>query len=103
MGFKKTLQTTFIDLWKETDLVCSFDGNCIGRCESIDWYVDQNTSHRDGFIYVQAVIALKSNSVNLLSGSHKYFKALSFRCTDNENQFGNIMQFQKKIQYLKKD
>ena len=83
---RKHCKPLFIDLWKENDLVCSFDGNCIGRCESIDWHVDQNTSHRDGFICVQAVVALKkSNNTKLLSGSHKYFKALSFRWTDNEN------------------
>lgn len=83
---RKYCKPLFVDLWKETDLVCSFDGNCIGRCESIDWHIDQNTSHRDGFICVQAVIALKpSNNTQLLSESHKYFKALSFRCTDNTN------------------
>ena len=83
---RKQCKPLFVDLWKENDLVCSFDGNCIGQCDSIDWHVDQNQSHDKDVFSIQGVLALKeSNCTKFLKGSQKYFNSLSKRNTDNKN------------------
>ena len=76
------------------NLVCSFDGNCIGNCDNIDWHVDQNQSHQTDVFSIQGVLALKeSNCTKFLKGSQKYFYSLSKRNTDSKNptwEFYNI-------------
>ena len=93
-NIRLSLKKYFSKIWNTNNLVASFDGNLIGTCDKIDWHVDQNTSHKSGFICVQGVLALKpSKSTNLLTGSHKYFQSLSTRNCDNKNptwEFYNI-------------
>lgn len=72
-------------IWNTKNLVCCFGGNMIDD-ESLEfpWHVDQNCSHEKGLVSVQGILALtKSNSTQLLKGSHKYFESMSYRCTKN--------------------
>ena len=76
----------FSKLLNSNNLVCSFDGNCVGQCNSINWHVDQNQSHDKDVFSIQGVLALKeSNCTRLLKGSQKYFDSLSKRNTDTKN------------------
>ena len=75
-------------LWNTNNLVSCFGGNNIDDDNlEIPWHVDQNSSHNtieNNITTVQGILALTySSSTQLLEGSHKYFKSLSYRCTDN--------------------
>tara|TARA_B100000085_G_scaffold150891_1_gene137090 strand:- start:82 stop:762 length:681 start_codon:yes stop_codon:yes gene_type:complete len=72
-------------LWKTKNLVSCFGGNIIDSDNFIlPWHVDQNRTHGNNMRCIQGILALsKSNATQLLSGSHKYFQSLSYRCTSN--------------------
>jgi hypothetical protein len=73
-------------IYNSTNLACSFDTYRLGNSPSLNWHIDQNQSHKDYLNCVQGVIILKdSNVTRLLSKSHLYFKELSERISDNDN------------------
>lgn len=75
----------FEKIWNTEELVSCFGGNNIDSpVFSIPWHVDQNRTHGNQIRCVQGILALtKSNATQLLSGSHKYFESMSYRCTSN--------------------
>jgi hypothetical protein len=81
----------FSQVWNDSNLACSFDTYRLGESHEIGWHIDQNQSRGYDRSCVQGVLALKkSNSTNLLIGSHLHFEELSRRITDNKN---NIWEF----------
>ena len=72
-------------LWNTKDLVSCFGGNVIDSDNWIlPWHVDQNQTHGNTMRCVQGILALsESNATQLVSGSHKYFQSMSYRCTSN--------------------
>jgi ectoine hydroxylase-related dioxygenase (phytanoyl-CoA dioxygenase family) len=72
-------------IWNTKELVSCFGGNNTDAPSfSLPWHVDQNRTHGNNMRCVQGILALtKSDSTQLLSGSHKYFKSMSYRCTSN--------------------
>lgn len=82
---RKEVKKHYENLWNTNDLVSCFGGNVID-CDNftLPWHVDQNSTHGDEIRSIQGIVALSSsNATQLLSGSHKYFKSLSHRCTSN--------------------
>tara|TARA_Y100000741_G_scaffold363555_1_gene352093 strand:+ start:3819 stop:4499 length:681 start_codon:yes stop_codon:yes gene_type:complete len=75
----------FEKIWNTSNLVSCFGGNIIDCQDTIlPWHVDQNQTHGNTRRCVQGILSLsKSNATQLLAGSHKYFKSMSYRCTSN--------------------
>lgn len=73
----------FEKLWNTSNLVSCFGGNAIDSEDwTLPWHIDQNQTHGDTRRAVQGILSLsKSNATQLLAGSHKYFKSMSYRCT----------------------
>ena len=73
----------FEKLWNTKDLVSCFGGNVIDSDGWVlPWHVDQNQTHGNYMTCVQGILALsESNATQLVSGSHKYFQSMSYRCT----------------------
>jgi len=73
----------FEKLWNTSNLVSCFGGNFIDSENwTLPWHVDQNQTHGNTRKSVQGILSLsKSNATQLLAGSHKYFKSMSYRCT----------------------
>ena len=82
---RKEVKKHYENLWNTSDLVSCFGGNVIDYDNfTLPWHVDQNSTHGNEIRSIQGIVALSaSNATQLLSGSHKYFKSLSHRCTSN--------------------
>lgn len=84
----------FVKVWDgNTDLCTGFDGSCIRHSNHVGlvlpWHVDQNHTHADGMVCVQALLCLtdvldESGGTVLLSGSHRHHKAVSMRHKSDE-------------------
>ena len=73
-------------IYNSSNLACSFDTYRLGYSPSLNWHIDQNQSHKDDLNCIQGVIILKdSNVTKLLKKSHLYFKELSERISNKDN------------------
>ena len=84
--FPEIVKKYFEIIYNSTNLACSFDTYRLGYSPFLNWHIDQNQSHEDYLNCVQGVIILKdSNVTKLLNKSHLYFKELSERISDKDN------------------
>lgn len=76
----------FIEIFNDNNLACSFDTYRMGDSPDLEWHIDQNQSHPDNLHCIQGILILKdSNVTHLLNKSHLYFKELSERISDKNN------------------
>ena len=91
-------------IWNTKDLVSCFGGNIIDLDDyTIPWHVDQNQTHGNNMRCVQGILALsESYATQLVSGSHKYFQSMSYRCTSNNPYEWESYKISKKDYIWKK-